>query len=101
MEDLSAFATEHPEFSDPKAVRVPGHGAVPSLEGARPFELTADALSAYRVDVPKDPATLPNMQDGRGGGRVLRELPPASRPVGHLCARRGPAGPEGGVPPDH
>src|SRR5207245_4591543 len=61
MEDLSAFATAHPEFCDSKAVRVPGHAAVPSLEGARPFELTADALSAYRVDVPKDPATLPNM----------------------------------------
>ena len=61
MEDLSAFATAHPEFCDSKAVRVPGHAAVPSLEGARPFELTADALSAYRVNVPKDPATLPNM----------------------------------------
>src|SRR2546422_771653 len=61
MEDLSAFATAHPEFCDSKAVRLPGHAAVPSLDGARPFELTADALSAYRVDVPKDPATLPNM----------------------------------------
>src|SRR5207249_12052952 len=61
MEDLSAFATAHPEFCDPKVVRVPGHGAVPPLEGARPFELTADALSAYRVDVLKDPTTLPNM----------------------------------------
>src|SRR5437016_2747734 len=61
MEDLSAFATAHPEFCDSKAVRVPGHAAVPSLEGARPFELTADALSAYRVNVPKDPATLPSM----------------------------------------
>ncbi len=61
MEDLSAFAIAHPEFCDPKAVRVPGHGAVPSLEGARPFELTAEALSAYRVEVPKDPATLPSM----------------------------------------
>src|SRR5881409_1059239 len=61
MEDLSAFAAAHPEFCDSKAVRVPGHTAVPSLEGARPFELTADALSAYRADVPKDQATLPNM----------------------------------------
>src|SRR2546428_218780 len=61
MEDLSAFATAHPEFCDSKVVRVPGHGAVPPLEGARPFELTADALSGYRVDVPKDPTTLPNM----------------------------------------
>src|SRR2546427_7203185 len=61
MEDLSAFATAHPEFCDSKAVRLPGHAAVPSLDGARPLELTAVALSAYRVDVPKDPATLPNM----------------------------------------
>jgi hypothetical protein len=61
MEDLSAFASAHPEFCDSKSVRVPGHGAVPPLEGARPFELTADALSAYRVDVPKDPAALPSM----------------------------------------
>jgi len=61
MEDLSAFAAAHPEFCDSKAVRVPGHTAVPSLEGARPFELTAEALSAYRADVPKDQATLPNM----------------------------------------
>src|SRR5256885_1058494 len=61
MEDLSAFATAHPEFCDSKAVRLPGHAAVPSLDGARPFELTADALSAYRVGVPKDPATLPTM----------------------------------------
>jgi len=61
MEDLSAFASAHPEFCDSKSVRVPGHGAVPLLEGARPFELTAEALSAYRADVPKDPATLPSM----------------------------------------
>ena len=61
MEDLSAFANVHPEFCDSKAVRVPGHGAVPSLEGGRAFELTAEALSAYRADAPKDPNTLPSM----------------------------------------
>src|SRR6266508_3077074 len=61
MENLGSFAAAHPEFCDPKAVRVPGHGTMPSLEGARPFELTADALSAYRAEVPKDPATLPAM----------------------------------------
>src|SRR5207247_9793230 len=44
-----------------EVVRVSGHGAVPPHEAARPFRLTADALSAYRVDVPKDPTTLPNM----------------------------------------
>ena len=61
MEELAGFAAAHPEFCDPKAVRVPGHGTMPSLEGARPFELSADALSAYRAEVPKDPATLPAM----------------------------------------
>src|SRR6266568_4968358 len=61
MEELAGFAAAHPEFCDPKAVRVPGHGTMPSLEGGRPFELTADALSAYRAEVPKDPATLPAM----------------------------------------
>jgi hypothetical protein len=34
---------------------------MPSLEGARPFELTAENLSAFRVEAPKDPNTLPNM----------------------------------------
>ena len=33
MEDLSAFATAHPEFCDPKVVRVPGHGAVHPSRG--------------------------------------------------------------------
>jgi len=61
MEDISGFAAAHPELCDPKAVRVPGHGTLPSLEGARPFELSADALAAYRAEVPKDPATLPAM----------------------------------------
>ena len=61
MEDLAGFASAHPEFCDPKAVRVPGHGSLPSLEGARPFELSADNLNAYRVEAPKDPNTLPAM----------------------------------------
>ncbi len=61
MEDLAAFAASYPEFCDPNAVRVPGRGAVPSLDGARPFELTADALSTYRADVSKDAGTLPAM----------------------------------------
>ncbi len=61
MEDLSGFAAAHPEFCDPKAIRVPGYGLVPAIEAARPFELTAENLSAYRVAVPKDPNTLPGM----------------------------------------
>src|SRR5437667_10943109 len=61
MEDLSAFASGQPESCGRSAVRVPGRAAVPPLEGRRPFELTAEALSEYRVDVPKDPATLPSM----------------------------------------
>jgi hypothetical protein len=61
MEDLAGFAAAHPEFCDPEAVRVPGHGSLPALEGARPFDLTADALSSYRAEVPKDPNALPAM----------------------------------------
>src|SRR2546422_892032 len=61
MEDFGGFASAPPEFCDPNAVRVPGHARVPLLDAARPFELSADSLSAYRVDAPKDPTTLPNM----------------------------------------
>src|SRR6059036_2245478 len=61
MEDLAGFASAHPAFCNPKEVRVPGHDRVPPLAGARPFELSADSLSAYRVEAPKDPATLPAM----------------------------------------
>jgi len=61
MEDLARFATAHPGFCDPNAVRVPGLGAVPHLQGARPFELTAENLSSYRVEAPKDPNALPAM----------------------------------------
>lgn len=61
MEDLAAFAAAHPGFCDPKAVRVPGLGALPSLEGARPIKLTAERLAEYRAPVEKDPETLPAM----------------------------------------
>ena len=59
--DFSGFTASHPEFCDPKAVRVPGHEALPPLGGARPFELTPDNLDTYRVGVPKDANTLPAM----------------------------------------
>ena len=59
--DFSGFTASHPEFCDPKAVRVPGHEALPPLAGARPFELTPDNLDTYRVGVPKDANTLPAM----------------------------------------
>src|SRR5467141_3496510 len=61
MEDLAHFAAVHPEFCDPKAVRVPGHGQVPALEGSRPFELTPENLSIYRVEAAKDATSLPAM----------------------------------------
>ena len=61
MEDLSGFAAAHPEFCDPKTVRVPGLGQLPSLDSARPFELTSENVSAYRVTVAKDGNTLPSM----------------------------------------
>src|SRR3989442_12266306 len=61
MEDLSEFAVSHPDFCDPKAVRVPGHDRAPAIDGGRPFELSAESLSTYRVEAAKDPSTLPNM----------------------------------------
>src|SRR5438876_10221801 len=61
MEDLSEFAKTHPGLCDPKAIRVPGHGQMPSLEGARPFELTPENLSSYRVEAVKDTTVLPAM----------------------------------------
>src|SRR2546422_10443038 len=61
MEDLSSFASSYPQFCDPNKVRVPGYGATPAVDGARPLELSAENLSAFRVQSPKDPATLPNM----------------------------------------
>ena len=61
MEDLSEFAESHPDFCDPKAVRVPGHDRAPAIDGGRPFELSAESLSTYRVEAAKDPSTLPNM----------------------------------------
>lgn len=61
MEDLSHFAASHPEFCAPSVVRAPGHGTLPPLDGAIPFELTAENLASLRVDVPKDPTTLPGM----------------------------------------
>ncbi len=61
MEDPARFASDHPQFCDPKEVRVPGYGGLPRLDGARPFELSAENLSGFRIQSPKDPATLPNM----------------------------------------
>ncbi len=59
MEDLRDFASRFPQCCD--GVRVPGLGALPSLEGATPFAMTAESLGAFRVDAPKDPDALPNM----------------------------------------
>src|SRR5207247_10999245 len=61
MEDPSKFAATHPAFCDPKTIRVPGYGQVPPLEGARPFELTPENLSTYRVKVAKDTTAHPAM----------------------------------------
>lgn len=61
MENLSGFATAHPEFADRPAVGVPAHGKLPSLEGARPFPMDAESLSSFHVERPKDPNTLPDM----------------------------------------
>src|SRR5437763_2706586 len=61
MEDLSKFAPTHPEFCDPKTIRVPGYVQVPSLEGARSFDLTSENLSTFRVEAAKDATALPAM----------------------------------------
>ena len=42
MEDLAAFASSHPQLSDPAKIRVPGLGSLPVLDGARTFELTPE-----------------------------------------------------------
>ncbi len=61
MEDLRGFAATYPQFCDRAAVRVPGLGALPALEGASPFGMTAENLGSVRVDEPKDSDALPNM----------------------------------------
>jgi hypothetical protein len=61
MEDLGGFRAAHPELCEPNSVRVPALGSLPSLDGARPFELTAENLSSYRVKAERDPDTLPRM----------------------------------------
>ncbi len=61
MEELKGFASSHPGFCDLAQVRVPGYGTLPSLEGASPFELSAEHLSTFRIEAPKDPETLPGM----------------------------------------
>lgn len=61
MEELSEFASAYPQFCDPTAVRVPAYGDLPSLGAARPFPMTTENLSSFRVDRPKDPNALPEM----------------------------------------
>ncbi len=61
MEDARGFVSQFPHFCDPASVRVPGLGVLPSLEAARPFEMTAENLGSFHVDAPKDPDALPNM----------------------------------------
>src|SRR3989449_9348883 len=61
MENLAEFAATHPEFCDPKTIRVPAYGQVPPLEGARLFELTSENLSNYRIEAAKDTTALPAM----------------------------------------
>ncbi len=61
MEDLKVFASRFPAFCDAAAVRVPGLGVLPSLEGAGRLAMTAESLGSFRVDAPKDPDALPSM----------------------------------------
>ena len=61
VEDLGRFSAAFPQFCDHAVVRVPGLGVLPSLEGARRFEMSADNLSGFRIEEPKDPDSLPAM----------------------------------------
>ncbi len=61
MEEFRGFAATFPQLCDAAAVRVPGLGALPTLETARPFGMSAEHLSSFRVEEPKDPETLPAM----------------------------------------
>ena len=61
MEDLRDFAARYPQLCDSAAVRVPGLGPLPTLEGAQPLAMTAESLGAFRVEAPKDPDALPAM----------------------------------------
>lgn len=61
MEDVHDFASRFPGFCEPASLQVPGLGALPSLEGARPFAMTAENLGRFRVEAPKDPDALPGM----------------------------------------
>jgi len=61
MEDLGDFPSAYPQFCDRASVRVPGHGPLPSLDGARPFGMSAESLSAFRVNGGKDPDALSGM----------------------------------------
>lgn len=61
MEDFRDFASSFPQFCDRAAVRVPGHGTLPSLEGAAPFDMGAEHLAGFRIGEPKDTDALPGM----------------------------------------
>src|SRR2546423_1234654 len=61
MEDLSGFAAAHPEFSDPKTIRVPGSRQAPWLEGAGSLDLPSETLSTFGVKAAKDSTALPAM----------------------------------------
>ncbi len=61
MEDLRSFAASFPQFCGSATVRVPGLGGLPPLEAAQPFDMSAESLSSFRIEEPKDPETLPSM----------------------------------------
>src|SRR2546430_4085316 len=89
MEDLSRFAASHPELCNPSVVRVPGLGTLPALEGARPFELSAENLAAFRVETPKDPSTLPAMlKVGPEAVALYASFPPPPPARGAYIPRR-------------
>lgn len=55
--DAAAFRADHPEFCNPRTVRVPGLGNPPPIDGAAAFD---GELSAF-AGVTKDPTTIPGL----------------------------------------
>ena len=45
------LAARYPQLCDPAILRVPGLGSLPSLGDARPLDMTAESLGAFRVEV--------------------------------------------------
>lgn len=59
MLDPARFARDHPDWCGPTGFAPAGSEA--AIQGAREFDLSADALATFAVTAPKDPNTLGNV----------------------------------------